>query len=110
MANFRPGELDQRIKFYRAVRTDDGMGGATETLELIYTRWALVRPMSGSESKNFDKLNAEAMYLFAVRYPLDILDSDRILWDGDYYNIRARKKPTGRELYMQIEAERGVAQ
>lgn len=108
--SFRPGELDQRVEFYRAVSAPDGMGGTTETLELITKRWALVRPMSGNETKNFDTVNAETMYLFVVRYPLDILDSDRILWDGEYYNIRARKKPTGRTLYMQIEAERGVAQ
>ena len=108
--SFRPGELDQRIVIERFANVSDGMGGNTVTWSTQFTLWALVRPLSGRENTDFERVQGEASYLFVVRYPIDILDADRILWEGDYYNIRVRKQPKGRDLYMQIEAERGVAQ
>lgn len=107
---FRPGELDQRIIIERPVMASDGMGGNVATWSTHLTLWALVRPISGNENVDFERVQGEARYLFVVRYPIDIKDADRILWEGDYYNIRVRKKPKGRDLYMQINAERGVAQ
>lgn len=107
---FKAGDLDQKISIERYSNVPDGMGGNVTTWAEVLTPWAMVRPVSGNERSGFDQLLAEASYLFVVRYPLAVLDSDRIVWDGDYYNIRLRKKPTGRKLYMQIIAERGVAQ
>ena len=108
--SFRPGELDQQITIERSTSVSDGMGGNTITWATTFTPWALVRPLSGSEKVDFERVQGEARYLFVVRYPIDIKDEDRILWEGDYYNIRVRKKPKGRDLYMQMEGERGVAQ
>lgn len=107
---YRPGELDQRIKIMRQTETPDGYGGNTIAWVEQFEIWAKVRPLSGSELTDYDRVNAEAKYIFIIRYPINVLDSDRIDWDGEGYNIRVRKKPTGRSLYMQIEAERGVAQ
>jgi SPP1 family predicted phage head-tail adaptor len=107
---YRPGELDQRIIIERETLTPDGMGGDTSEWDEHLTRWALVRPASGGEKTEHDTVNANAKYMFVIRYPADVKDDDRILWDGDYYNIRLRNKPKTRGMYMAIEAERGVAQ
>lgn len=107
---FRPGELDQLISIQQKVETPDDMGGNTFAWSEKFTIWAHVRPLSGREVTDFDRVNAEAQYLFAVRWPVDIKESDAILWEGDYYNIRALKKPKGRELYCEITAQRGVGQ
>lgn len=107
---FRPGELDQYIKIQRESKVSDGYGGSTISWVDYMDLWAHVRPLSGREVTDFNRVNAEARYLFVVRYPSDIQDNDRIEWDGEYFNIRVRKQPKGRDLYMQIEAERGVAQ
>ena len=107
---FRPGELDQLITINELTLTPDGIGGSTEGWTLKGQVFAHVRPLSGREVTDFDRVNAEARYLFVVRYPADIKDCDRIVWDGESFNIRVRKQPKGRDLYMQIEAERGVAQ
>jgi SPP1 family predicted phage head-tail adaptor len=108
--SFRPGELDQRIIIERSASVSDGMGGNTITWSEHLVLWSLVRPLSGNEKVDFERVQGEARYLFVVRYPVDILDDDRISWEGDFYNIRVRKSPKGRDLYMQIDAERGVAQ
>ena len=107
---FRPGEIDQYIEIQSQVNTPDGMGGNSVTWQSKGSIFAHVRPLGGKEITDYERVNAEARYLFVVRYPVDIDDSDRIVWDGLEFNIRVRKAPKGRDLYMQIEAERGVAQ
>jgi SPP1 family predicted phage head-tail adaptor len=108
---FRAGELDQFITITRDTETDDGMGGVDVTpVNVVSDLYARVRPMSGSEVKNFEKLNATMVNSFVIRYRNDILDTDRITWESDTYNIRAIQKAGVRELYLQIFAERGVAQ
>lgn len=108
---FRPGELDQLITIQRKVNASDDMGGqGVDSWADLFDLWALARPASGRESVDYDRVQGEAKYLFVVRYPVEILDEDRIMWGGVPFNIRFRRQPTGRDLYMQIEAERGVAQ
>lgn len=108
---YRSGELDQLITIIRDAETDDGMGGKNISPQnVVEDLYAHVRPLSGSETKKFDKLNAAMTNLFVVRYRDDVLESDRILWCGDEYNIRSIPKKGIRALYLEIFAERGVAQ
>lgn len=107
---YHAGELDKRITFKRETLTPDGIGGHTVNLSDIATVWALARPMSGREIERYDQLNATALYLFVVRNRQDVKEDDRIIWDGEEYNIRFLKSRGGRSLYLEIVAERGVAQ
>ena len=107
---FRVGELDQLVTVEREQLTPDGYGGNSLEWVALGQIWAHTRPLNGRENVDYDRVNAEARYLFVVRYPVDIKESDRILWDGEPFNIRVLKKPKTRDLYLQIEAERGVAQ
>lgn len=108
---YRSGELDQFITVIRDTEVDDGQGGQDLTpSNVVADLYAHVRPMSGNETKKFDKLNAAMTNLFVVRYRDDILETDRISWGSEEYNIRAIQKAGGRKLYLEIFAERGVAQ
>lgn len=107
---FRPGELDQYVTVQNKTETTDDIGGSSFVWADKFDIWAHVRSLSGREVEDFDRLNANARYLFVVRWPVDILPDDAFLWEGDRYNIRVIKKPKGRDLYCQVEAERGVAQ
>lgn len=107
---YRPGELDQKIKFTRMILTDDGMGGQDKSECVIASGvWALVRPLSGKEVERFDKLNAEELTLFVTRYRTDIREDDTICYDGDLYNIKRIPKRNKRAMYQEFYAERGVA-
>jgi len=55
-------------------------------------------------------LQGEAAYMFVFRNGISLLDSDRLDWQGDQYNITLRKQPKSRALYIEVTAERGVAQ
>jgi len=108
--SYRAGELDQRVKVMRLANAPDGYGGfTTEWLE-AGEYWAHVRPMSGREVVDFERLQGEASYLFVFRNGIDLLDADRLDWYGEQFNIRVRKQPKARAMYVEVEAERGVAQ
>jgi SPP1 family predicted phage head-tail adaptor len=109
---YRAGELDQRITFQERVSTPDGMGGSSFTwadIANLSSVWAHVRPKSGREVTQYDRVNAEAGYLFVVRNRSDIKPSYRIEWQGELFNIRVISQPKGRALYLEIEGDRGVA-
>ncbi len=111
--NYRAGELDQRITFQERKSVSDGMGGYTDTwadIELLSSVWSHVRTSSGREVTQYDRVNAEAGNIFIVRNRQDILESYRIMWDGEPYNIESIPRPKKRSMYMEINAERGVPQ
>lgn len=110
---YRTGELDQRILFQERQSVPDGMGGSTDTwvdISNFPNAWAHVRPKSGREVTEYDRVNAETSYLFVIRFRSDLLEKYRIVWDGEPFNIKAIPKPKSRSLYIEIEGERGVPQ
>lgn len=107
---YSPGELDQVVTFKQEVRASDGMGGDTITLTDVLTCRAHVRIRGGAERDFSDRLNAEAAYLVVIRYRDGLDESMRMVWNGEQYNIRIVPRTGGRPLYLEIEAERGVAQ
>lgn len=107
---YRVGELDQRVTFQREVRVDDGLGGYSLSWKDSFTTWAHAHPMSGREREFSDRLSAEARYKFVIRYRTDFHEADRIIWDGVPYNIRFIATRGRRSTFIEIEAERGVAQ
>lgn len=104
------GELDQKIVIKRESLTADGMGGSTTSTTTVASVWAHVRPKKGREIGAHDKVEAPAMYIFAIRYRSDVEDSDFITWNGSDYNVRAVLTRGGRKMFLEIEAERGVTQ
>jgi len=110
---YRAGELDQRITFQERQSVPDGMGGSTDTwvnIPTLSSVWAHMRPKSGREVTQYDRVNAETSYLCVIRYRSDILEKYRILWDGESFNIRTILKPKSRALYLEMDCERGAPQ
>lgn len=106
-----PGELTERIAFYRKTAgADDGMGGKPITKTLLATVSAKVISKSGREALRADRINAETAYLFVIRKRSDILPSDVIVWRGVTFNISNISDEGPRPLYLEISADRGVAQ
>ncbi len=106
---YQTGELTERVTFRREVRTDDGMGGSRSGWQDIATRWALVRPMTGRERLAADKVEASANYLIVVRAPCDVREKDIVVWGESALNVRFVKRRGTRALFLEIEAEMGVA-
>lgn len=108
----QPGNLDQRITLQALTRSADGIGGYTSAWANIApnpTVWANVRPASAREALASDRVGASGLYIFAIRNRTDLNEADRIVWGGETYNIRSVRRRGGRGMYLEIEAERGVA-
>ena len=108
---YRVGELDQRVTFQESISTPDGMGGYTSVWQNIANfpvAWAHIRPKSGREVTEYNRVNAEVGYLLVVRYREDISPSYRLLWEGISFNIKVIKQPSGRKLYLEMDIEKGV--
>lgn len=111
--SYRVGELDQRITFQSRSQVPDGVGGSVDTwadIPTLSSVWASVRPKSGKETTEYDRVNAETSYVFIIRNRQDLKESYRILWDGEPFNIRVIPKPKSRSLYLSIDGERGAPQ
>lgn len=110
---YSPGELRERVTLRRTTETQDEYGTLVRTPTDIGPFWALVRPMTGREREAAQQLEARADYLFVFRYGVHqehtITEADTLVWRGAEYNIRFIKDRGPRALYLEIEAERGVA-
>lgn len=107
--SYRPGELRERVTIRRTTQAADAYGALVATDTDVATVWALVRPMTGRERSASQQTEAVAMYLVVMRYRDDLRDDDVLVWRGYTFNIRFIKDRGPRAMYLEIEAERGVA-
>lgn len=112
MKSDKPGKLDQRITFQEESRNDDGGGGAVRAWVNVAsnpTVWAHVRAKTGRERVDADRVDADAGYVFTVRNRSDITEKNIILWNSRKLNIRFIRNLAHKPLYLEIEADQGVA-
>jgi len=101
--------LDQPIEIKRKSQEQRADGSLETTLTTVMQGFARVRPMRGGESDQGTQVEARAGYKFTIHTRSDLLDDDVIVWRGRKYNIRFIYEEGFGSIYMEIEAERGVA-
>lgn len=99
---------DQPITLQRNNRTPDLSGGWTDSWEDLEDVWAEVVAKAGRESLDQGRVNASFVNLFTI-YQTDLTEADRIMWNGETWNIRGIRRNGERKLDWVVEAERGVA-
>lgn len=108
----KAGKMDQRITLRALTRTADGGGGVTEAWADFATDpnvWAAVSFKGAGEGLTEGRVTARQMTTFEIYTRADVSELDGILWNGEFYNIRAVRRYGSRPLTMWIDAERGVA-
>lgn len=106
----RAGDLDQPIEFYRPVSVPDGRGGYSYEPQKYDADWAYVSTGSGGETEDHDRKESRNRATFKIRFRDDLKATDLILFGGVFYNILYLPSIPDRSMYMDIDAERGVAQ
>jgi len=104
--------MDQLITLQAYSVASDGGGGSARTWADFATDaavWASVVAKAGRESLQEGRVNASNIVLFTIYNRTDVSEVDRIIWNGEAYNIRNVRREGGRQLRLVIEAERGVA-
>lgn len=105
--------LDQTITLQRRTEAADGIGGITWSWSDLVSDpnpWAYVKAKAGRENMVEGRMNASYMVVFTIRNRDDLSELDRIVWNGEAYNIRGIMREGGRNMYLKIEAERGAVQ
>jgi len=69
----------------------------------------MVRPLSGYEASQAQRLNAEVKLLVVVRYTASLRDADSVLIRGLRHNIRYIKNVDFDNKWLEIDVEGGVA-
>ena len=112
-ARFDAGELDQRVELQKPARTPNNQGGYTTTWPVQATVWAQVKPISGNERGQADRVSAEGRYQVVIRNlgeALNLDESWRIRWVNEdrEMNIRFDRNAGQRGIYLTLECESGV--
>lgn len=99
-----------RITVEKQVLTENGMGGHEQTWQKRFSAFAEVVVKSGKESNENGQVTATTTTEFTLRnikcfsY---VNESDRILFNCEYYNIEAILRGSPRDLFFKIIATRG---
>ena len=83
------GKLNKSITFYdRTDQKESDYGSMDETFTEGITCRAFVKFLSGSETIQSETLANTTAVQFMIRYRSAVTESQRILYDGNYYAIR----------------------
>lgn len=108
----RPGRLDQIVTFQRRTAVPDGAGGMDYAWSDVVSDacvWAMVVARGAREAMDQERMSAAGVYRFVVRNRSDVDETCRIIWQDEAYNVRAVHRTGERKPYLEIDAERGVA-
>ncbi len=87
---FTAQQLAHRITLQHVVNTQDpNTGDITTTWETFAQPFARIDPLAGREFFAAQAVQAESTVKFTLRYRDDVKPSDRIVWKGDEYDIKA---------------------
>lgn len=111
------GRLDRRITIQRATVAPDEYGTPIET----WQDWACINahiayPTTGSGEQQYDAVHlATTNVVFTIRYRPGLLQTDRIVYDGNNYDItriaesagpgKTTKQQAPRRAYLALTAE-----
>ena len=108
------GTKSELIAIERYTTTPDGGGGASRAWASIGQLWAEAKWIGGGESDRQGALRALAKYRFTVlaaaAEAIAITTEDRIVWNGERFNVRERPRRLARGPETEIIAETGVTQ
>jgi SPP1 family predicted phage head-tail adaptor len=96
----RAGILDTRISIQRRTTGQSSSGEQTEVWSDLATRWAQVRPLTGTERLTGENLTAKEQIQFKIRFDDSIADLsplDRII-------MPPTASPTDKQIYNIIQA------
>lgn len=107
--NIRAGELTDLVTLRREETSSDGAGGRNSAWVDLAKVYGHMRPMTGTERQASDRTEAIAGYLLTIRARTDVTEKNKAVWRGREFNIRFVRDRKPRDLYLQLECDRGVA-
>ena len=85
----RAGRLNEQVEIWRSTTTVNDFGERVEEEACIYQTRAYVRNTSGSRTEPNSEIFYSYSYEFTLRSYVDVVDTDRIKWQGNMYMINS---------------------
>jgi SPP1 family predicted phage head-tail adaptor len=107
----RPGEMRHRVTVYQRSTTQSASGAqSTSWTPFATSRFAAVRPLTGSEFFSAHQMGAVVPTEFRVRYLSGMLPQMRIAWDGRLFDVVSVAMPNGIREEMVVLANELVGE
>ena len=104
------GKLRSAITIERLTLTPDVAGGNAQLWLVNKSLKSFIKPMSGGEFLHSQRLEARLTHRVFIRYIADILNTDRVVFNGRNFQIRAIINIEERNKWIELHCEEGVAQ
>ncbi len=103
--NISAGELDRLITLQHSTATNDPESNEPiSTFATYATVWTKMEFLRSTEGAAAAREYAEYGLFFTIRWRSDILAEDRIVFEGDNYEIIGRPRELGRRQGLKIQA------
>lgn len=103
----RIGTMDRRIAIQQMSETRSATGYTTASWSTIMRAYAEVTQSSGREFQEADKVNADVLTVFRIRYRRGLSNKMRIVYDNRNFDILEIKE-IGRREFLSIAAKAEV--
>jgi SPP1 family predicted phage head-tail adaptor len=99
------GALRLRLTLEAPSRAGDGGGGAVTSWTTITEVWAAVRPISGAESFELDRVAGKVTHEVVIRYRAGVTPEMRLRAGTRIFDIRSVFDPDARRRWLTCLAE-----
>ncbi len=107
MAQFCPEDFEEYASIEAITEVADGAGGFTDSWVERVGVWCMVDTTGGGEGIIAGRLEHSESLNLTTHYNSDVLDTDRVLLDGEYYKITRIEDIDRKHRFMIIYLETG---
>lgn len=83
----RAGLLNEVISIFRQIEQQSDYGDISTSYQQVYTTRAQVEHSLGSRTIQNEEIFYDYSKKFTIRYYVDVMDTDRIFYNGKYYRV-----------------------
>ena len=101
-------EYAQAYSFEAITKIPDGQGGFTVTWSTFANVTGFVKIDSGREGELDDHIKSQYSRKFSFEFIAGLTNDMRILYDGDYYNVRSIKSAQDSTIWIDVLADKDL--
>ena len=102
-------DFTQTYTFESLAKTSDGQGGFTVAWSTFATVTGFVKIDSGREGELDDHIKSEYSRKFSFEFVAGLKNNMRILYNGDYYNIRSINSVQDSTIWIDVMGDKDIA-
>lgn len=103
------GKMRHQVEIQRPVDTVDTGGGSGRAWSTVSTRWANIKPTSGTETYRQGQVQEALTHEIIIRHTDSIGTNYRVKYGARVFNIKHLRNIDERNRYIIMKCDEGVA-